>query len=201
MNSIKTIVALPIVAALSACASPIAPTFVPADLGTTAITNAHVSKLPDATMPGAGTASYTGRVVAQEANEGVIGDLALTADFGASTITGTASNLNIIGSSDIDDQTLAGSLGVSGTIAGTGMTADMTGNLTGAAQGFSIGFNADLNMVGQFKTATNPADKVAGTITGSIAITAPNGGGDTLNITTGTFAACGTGVGGTGTGC
>lgn len=176
---------------LSACATANPPTYTSGDVVTAAADVVAIAALPDMAsvdMP-TGTATYTGNIVGLEAGEGVIGDLTLNADFGASTISGSATNVNLVGSSEIGDQRLGGSLDVAGTIAGTGMTGTMTGALTGAVQGFAVTFDADLAMNGDFKTGSTPGDRVSGALTGAIDISSI-AGSETLNLSTGTFGAC-----------
>lgn len=127
-------------------------------------------------MPDNGTATYTGGMAtAPDVETGIIGEMEMTADFDAGTVSGNASNVNILvdGNSDIESQMLTGTLDIDGTITSTSMEASMTGDLGGVIQGFSATFSADMDLDGEFASSEplgTGSDVMAGLITGDIDI-------------------------------
>ena len=178
MNVKLTGIGVILMLAVSACASP-----KPNTLDETDLENAQnlAEDLGDVLvptnpgdMPDNGTATYTGGMAtAAYVETGIIGEMEMTADFDAGTVSGSASNVNLLvdGNSDIESQMLTGSLDIDGTITGTSMEASMTGDLGGVIQGFSATFAADMDLDGEFASSDplgTESDVMGGLVTGDI---------------------------------
>ncbi len=148
------------------------------------VTDAATDTNP-AAMPDNGTATYSGNFTTyRDASEwgtdaNLVGDIDLTADFDAGTISGSASNINVLPDPDPDAQSqlLNGSLTVSnGLINNTGMAADLTGQLTGNFFDEATTLDAELELEGDFYSSTVDganSDIIFGSIIGGISMTTP----------------------------
>ena len=185
---------------LSACASPIPATFDSGDITAFGTTLTSFSSATDSTgITRAGSATYAGLFNADMGSDGnFIGDVSLTANFDDESISGDVTNINLLGNPDLDDQTLDGSVDVTGTIdkaAGT-LAATGAGSLTAVATADGFGLNVDVDVTttvaGAFKTATSAADTIVGTVEISGTITPPAVSGEdpiTIDPTTADFYA------------
>jgi len=186
-----------IAGSLAACVKPIPPTFSATDVITSQTTYTTLAALPAtsiAAMPIAGTGTYTGRIAGDLTGGDVgggsfLGDLTLAVDFASAGITGSAQNINIIDEFGVPNQTLGGTLGVTGAVAGNNMTAGASGSLSAVAviPGTSIGVSGSVDMSlllgGAFRTNIVAADTITGGVTGI-------GTGDiAFGVTNGTFNA------------
>lgn len=192
----KRFIAFTLVAgSLAGCAKPIPPTFTATDVIDAQTTYNTLAALPPtapAFMPTAGTGTYTGLIggdfTGPDVGGSFLGDLTLDVDFAASSITGEAANINVIDNLGDPDQTLGGTLDVTGTVVSNFITADASGRLTGVADiegtNFSVTGKVDVELVlgGTFRTDTVAADTITGGVTGT-------GTGDfVFGVTNGEFA-------------
>lgn len=142
---------------------------------------------PPADLPGIGSAAYEGVLAANVSGDydgSLYADLAVAVDFGAGTVTGEVTNVDLIGFFGMTDQNLDGTLAVVGTEAGGVIAANATGNLTGGTgNGVTGTAAADFDLDGNVRSADNPADTLYGTVTGGIA------GDFGLTLSDGEFAA------------
>lgn len=122
------------------------------------------------TMPTDGTATYNGYIgMSDDLDEGaVVGDLALTADFGAAAgaqITGSGTNFI-----DDADEAMGGSVTISaGAIIATLFAADVDGTLTQAGDSFLVDGLIEGAFLGD--TPAGEPEGVLGAITGDLTIT------------------------------
>lgn len=165
----RPILALPAaLLALTAC-TPIPPTITAeqftaetAELDRTAAL--PVTALID--MPTSGLTTYSGTIAAIGASDSLMGTLTMDVDFASSGITGAVQDLNYV-KDGTPDQTLGGSLALTGAVSGNGMTANATGTLTAVDYGLKTKMNADIDLTGSFRNDTGIADVIAGDVTGS----------------------------------
>lgn len=168
-----------LVLALSACAAVTPPTVTEADFEAAGEVLATAISLNTSTaveMAAAENATYTGKIGSEfsgDADGLMSGDLTLNADFGAGTITGQASGINILMTeeTDFEDQLMGGVLTIAnGQITGSTMSADLAGTLTGSYKGFAVSSDTSLAIAGDFKSSDpGVADTniIAGSVTGS----------------------------------
>ncbi len=182
-----------LILAVSACSTPLTSTITNEDLAEIQALNTAIEDLAVDTNPGDvpdnGTATYSGYMTTSAGNDSnIVGDLNLTADFDAGTVSGTADNINLLLSPnpDVNSQSLAGSLNVSnGTITGTAIAADLTGNLSGVASGLNATLSADLDLNGEIMSSSvdgTSSDIITGGITGDIDVFLAGSLQDTLTF-------------------
>lgn len=137
---------------------------------------------PATAVPGSGTATYDGLAgiyfTSPEGPEAAVGQLEMIATFGANTLGGSISNVQID-----DGPSLGGSLTVGGTIAGVNVNATANGTLTGSNVG---DITAALTMDGTFRGDGATPEGVYGNIV-SGTLTAVGYPPDTLLVTGGEF--------------
>jgi len=182
---VKAFAVLTIVSsALGACATPLPPTFTPTDVLTSNLTYSTTAALPATSivsMPNASIGRFTGTLQGDVSATGtMIGNLAMDVNFASGQINGTASQVNIIDSAKPRfDQTLRGTLNVTGVVIANGMTAAATGKLSGSYYGFSGSANFNLGLAGTFRTQNIAADTItgtaSGTATGDVSVLMTNG--------------------------
>ncbi len=197
---------LPLLLSLAACATPTPPTMDGDDLLAADLIFNSAGGLAGTSlgnMPSGGMATYSGQISSlASATSGIIADMEMTIDFSSATITGQASNINILAedSNDFESQLLGGVLTISnGAVSGTSMTADLNGALSGAARGFAITFNTNFDLAGNFMSS-NPgvadANIIQGEATGTMRVGAL-GRSETIDFTSGEvgFVVCTTACG------
>lgn len=154
---------------IAGCAKPLAPTMTTEDLNTSRSRLATLEALPvAASLPASGTATMNGRLggtMTGDADGTLLGDLALTSDFAARTVSGQVTNINTFNDDDTPDQLLKGDLTVAGSITGSRLTGTANGTLTGVDGGFKGDSVTALNLDGMFRQ--NGGDlAVTGDVTG-----------------------------------
>ncbi len=170
--------------AVGACSTPLPPTYTAADVVTSNFTYTTAAALPItsiANMPNSSIGRFAGTLQGDVSSTGtIIGDLAMDVNFSSGQITGNATSINLLDTNKPSrNQTLRGSLDISGVVIANGMTATATGRLTGSYFGFSGSANFNLGLAGSFRTQSAPADTIAGTAngtgTGDVAVVVSNG--------------------------
>jgi len=161
--------------ALAACAQPLAPTLSSSDETTWSNQVTALGALgTGAALPTTSTATYSGLVGASLSDVGtLLAEIELTADFANDGISGIMQDANILNSpsSDLPDQSLKGSIDLTGSIdrPNKALAATGTGVLTavGKAKGFGVNINLDMtvDVDGTFRTSNGTdMDTITGTV-------------------------------------
>jgi len=175
---------LPFVATLAACALPDETTLNRADLRVAQSddTFARTLAFTDVADIPAGTATYQGHIQSEAIVNGeddfnVLGDLTLTVDIagngsraGSGDVEGVIDNLNLFddGNDGFDDQGLGGTLTVAGNTEGGRLDATATGVIDAVVADSLTAQSAtwELDLDGDFRDNFEPADTIAGGVTG-----------------------------------
>ncbi len=170
----KSVIAIPVLATLGACANPTPPTITADQLTDIQNESSRVSALSasaPASIPTSGAVDYSGHIGGEidgDVTGGFVGDLTVTADFGTNAITGDVTNINLIDEDGNPDQLLGGSLDVTGAHTGADITMTAQGSVTAVDDdGFRGSSDVDFELNGGFVDDTGTADAMYGTITGS----------------------------------
>lgn len=166
----RSFAALAALATLGACSTPLPPTITAAEFGTEQVAmGTYSSNSPTliGEMPTTGTVNYTGRISSADyVGTGVSGIISMDVDFDASGMTGTISEVNYVENGQ-PDQTLGGTLALSGSVSGSGMSGTGSGQLSGVESGFTGRTNVNLTLDGQFRDDAGTADLITGTVDGT----------------------------------
>ncbi len=160
--------------ALAACASPNPAVYDNNDYFTAAAEAARRNALPlaaDADRPASGSYGYDGFVsgrLAGDADGRVVGAMEMDVGFGGSNgVSGRVSDITLLGSTDLDDQTLGGFLTIDGSRAGSNIIGEAQGRLTAVdTTGIAGGYDMTLALSGGVRSDVSGADSVSGRVTG-----------------------------------
>lgn len=159
---------------LSGCDSPLPPTATKLEIEQSAARYKDFLDLPvTEALPVSGVATYNGHFGRFEGKKTgsytAYGDMVLSVDFAAATVSGELSRINSVKPNGTPDQTLSGSLPVDGSLTETGFKASAEGELSGVGVlPIRFGLNARLELTGEFRDQKAIADTVTGTISGKI---------------------------------
>ena len=161
--------------ALTACATPTPPVYDTGDYFDAAAQAARLNALPaapSADLPVSGSATYDGFMSGRltgDADGRVVGAMGMNIGFGGATdaISGRVSDITLLGSTDLDDQTLGGFLTIDGSRAGSNVIGAAGGRLTAVdGTGIAGGYDMNLPFNGALRSDVTGADSVSGRVTG-----------------------------------
>lgn len=177
----RTIAVLAALGILSACGDPRPLSVDRQDYRAALLDNANAAQLiptPEEDIP-SGRATYEGQftsgaLINDSSGYDLIGDVALTADFGSSrrtSVTGEIENINLIDRFNADrenSQELRGSLDVEGLSTGGQFNANATGELEAVFNndGFLRSTDVDLDLAGIVVTDRDDGDTIYGIVDG-----------------------------------
>ena len=170
MRVLACLAALPVLAACTYNPNP--PTLTQEDVAAAADTQGFLESRPEtsiAAMPTTGTANYTGRMSADltgDSTGSILADVTLTTNYETASVTGGIGNINTFHTSGLPDQRLEGDVPLTGTVVGNKLTADGSGVLRRVDNNHEQFSRMSVDMQGQFRTNTAPADTVTGSVTG-----------------------------------
>ncbi|MGC8201609.1 hypothetical protein ACP2AV_02780 [Aliiroseovarius sp. PTFE2010] len=153
--------------AASAC-TPIPPSITAAEFASETdemVRAADLSATALMDMPTSGVTTYAGTIAALGGSESLMGSLTMDVDFATSDVTGSVTELNYV-KNGTPDQTLGGSLTLTGEVSGTDLSANARGTLSGVQSGLRAKMNADIDLAGTFRNDTGTADLIYGTVDG-----------------------------------
>lgn len=182
------------VVTLAACDTPNPPVYSSGDFFAATAEAVRLNGRPEATLgelPVSGSTAYDGFVTGRLAGDGdgdVVGAMRMNVGFGASNaISGRISDITVLNSFDLVDQTLGGALDITGTRAGAALVATAAGRVVAVDEsGVAGGYNMNLAMEGRLRSDVSGADSVSGTVTGS-GLGTGWAGGETITLQNGRF--------------